>query len=80
MNRREFLGTSAAGIASGAALACQKTAPSGSSRDLLVKSPEHPTPSTLDKMPLEWHKERARILQERTGAQGVDDHQRRTGQ
>jgi len=69
--RRQFL--IGAGLSSLAGLArSASAAPPGRSRDLLIKNPDHPTPSTLDRLPLDWHKFRARILQEKAGAKGVD--------
>lgn len=81
-SRRQFVRTVAVGFA-GVAAACRpasqpsasqvgSTTARGSSRALLVKNPDHPAPSTLDRLPLDWHKQRARLLQERAGAKGAD--------
>jgi hypothetical protein len=72
-SRRQFLQVATAGLV--ALPACNQsgappaaTSPAGRSRELLVSNPEHPRPSTLDRLPLEWHQQRARLLQERAGA------------
>lgn len=75
--RREFLKGSAASLASisavsGGCVSPARTQLQGGSRRLLVRNPDHPEPSDLDKMPLEWHKGRARVLQQRAGEKGVD--------
>ena len=80
MKRREFLQAAAAGIAALPVACGGGTKPSeptsgaaqARSRDMLVKNPDHPQPSTLDRLPLEWHQGRARLLQERAGAKGAD--------
>ena len=77
--RRQFLQAAAAGVAVLPA-ACSQPAPppqqaapgEGPSRGLLVKNPNHPQPATLDRLPLEWHKSRATLLQAQAGAKGAD--------
>lgn len=66
-SRRQFVHTVTAGLA-GFAVACRRPSPQagsppasattarGDSRALLVKNPDHPQPSTLDRLPLDWHK------------------------
>jgi len=49
-------------------------APPGGSEALLVANPDHvePAPVGYDRLPLEWHQQRARLLKERAGELGAD--------
>ena len=77
--RRDFLKTAVVGTTALTA-GCNQAAPppksaagtEGLSRRLLVEDPERPAPATFDRLTLEWHQARARILQERAGAKGAD--------
>jgi Xaa-Pro aminopeptidase len=86
-DRRQFLKAAAAGVAVLPAACSHAPAPhtptrqaygadnlpnGGQSRALITKNPERPEPSTLDRLPVEWHKERAKLLQEKAGAKGAD--------
>jgi len=64
-------GTEAPGQGSGPG--SQGAAASGSEA-LLVANPDHVTPAPLgyDRLPLEWHQERTRLLKERAGELGAD--------
>lgn len=44
----------------------------GDSAKMLLNRPEHPAPSTADRLPLEWHQGRVRILQEKLAERGLD--------
>lgn len=77
--RREFLKTS--GALAGAALvsACAgggseqaASGGAGASAALLRTDPDHPTPATVDRLPLEWHQGRVKVLQEKLGERGLD--------
>ena len=79
--RRAFLkGTGA--VAVGATLGSACGAPgaeggggrtvSGESARMLVDNPNHPTPATFDRLPLEWHQNTVRRLQEKLGERGLD--------
>ncbi|MFT7319334.1 M24 family metallopeptidase [Congregibacter sp.] len=82
--RRQFLQTSgvaalgAASVAYGASasgkesVAAAASSPSGDSAKLLVKRPQHPTPSTLDRLPLEWHQGQVQRLQKKLRDRGLD--------
>ena len=78
--RREFLkrsGTVTLGATVG--VAC---APGGGERSpgasrsrsasMLVSRPEHPEPATFDRLPLEWHQNSVKRLQEKLGERGLD--------
>lgn len=84
--RRLFL-TSSGAVALGAAAASCKpngegrervgqaaasSSATGESEKLLLNRPEHPSASTADRLPLEWHQGRVRILQEKLGERGLD--------
>ncbi len=77
--RRDFLKTAAIG-ATALPAACRQGAPpakpasgsGGPSRALLVEDPERPQPATFDRLSLEWHQARARLLQDRAGEKGAD--------
>jgi len=45
---------------------------SGDSAKMLVKRPEHPEPSTADRLPLEWHQRQVTRLQEKLRDRGLD--------
>lgn len=84
--RRHFLKTSGAVALGAAAAACdQNENPQqeavkeevakvtvGDSAKMLLNRPEHPAPSTADRLPLEWHQGRVRILQEKLAERGLD--------
>jgi Xaa-Pro dipeptidase len=77
--RRQFLQAAAAGVAALPAACGQQTqptpqpgSPEGPSRAMLTENPEHPQPATIDRLPLEWHKSRVKLLQEKADAKGVD--------
>ena len=60
--------------ASGAVSAPGQNAAEGNSEELLVANPDHVTPAPLgyDRLPLEWHQQRTRLLKERAGELGAD--------
>ncbi|HXV62348.1 MAG TPA: M24 family metallopeptidase [Vicinamibacteria bacterium] len=77
-SRREFIrdmgvGLSTASIAA-AGLARAQSRTASDSEKLLVPDSDHPTPAPLgvDRLPLEWHQGRTRILKERAAERGVD--------
>jgi len=77
-SRREFIrdmgtGLSLAGAAA-SGLACASVSAAGESEKLLQPDPRQPEPSPLgfDRLPLEWHQKRARILKEKAAERGVD--------
>lgn len=77
--RRDFLRNSgAAALAGSATMACGNGAGngiptvSGDSAAMLLKRPEHPSPATYDRLPLEWHQDRVRQLQQKLGERGLD--------
>ena len=85
--RRQFLKTSGVAALGAATAACgagsdnsepkpaAAAAPasvSGDSAKLLVKRPEHPAPSTADRLPLEWHQRQVERLQAKLRDRGLD--------
>lgn len=76
-SRRDFLkasGTAALGatLATNCAGANQQQSAGGDSASLLVPSPDHPEPATYDRLPLEWHQNNVKRLQEKLGERGLD--------
>jgi Xaa-Pro aminopeptidase len=77
-DRRDFLKTTAAAalgvaVASGCAPKQQeRPARTGGSENLLVKSPDHPEPATLDRLPLEWYQKTVQRLQQKLTERGLD--------
>ncbi len=77
--RRDFIKTMGAGLASAGAaattLACASdtSIASGESESLLVPNPDHlePAPLGYDRLPLEWHQGRTRVLKERIASTGA---------
>jgi Xaa-Pro aminopeptidase len=78
LTRRDFIRDIGAGLgaasAAAAGLACSSHAPPGGSEKLLVPDENHPepAPSGYDRLPLEWHQGRTRLLKERARERGVD--------
>ena len=77
--RRDFLKTAVIGTTALPAACNQASLPpqpaagtAGRSRQLLVEDPERPQPATFDRLSLDWHQARARLLQERAGEKGAD--------
>ena len=79
--RREFLKQSgAAGLGAAAMGTTMKLAnaqstgssSSGGSAAMLVSNPQHVAPATVDRLPLEWHQDRVKILQEKLAELGID--------
>lgn len=83
-SRRDFLGTFGA-VTLGAAVggACSPGAGAqsgvirpgamhGDSASMLLDRPEHPPAAGYDRLPLEWHQDRVRVLQERLGERGLE--------
>lgn len=76
-NRRDFLKATGA-LAVGAAMtgkcaATQQEQPiGGDSASLLESNPDHPQPATFDRLPLEWHQETVKRLQQKLGERGLD--------
>ena len=76
-NRRDFL-KATGGAALGATLithcanASQEQTAGGDSASLLVENPDHPKPATYDRLPLEWHQDAAKRLQQKLGERGLD--------
>ncbi|HIC83195.1 MAG TPA: twin-arginine translocation signal domain-containing protein, partial [Candidatus Marinimicrobia bacterium] len=79
INRRQFIKGS--GIATVGALtlgfnkksdATKLPQVSGKSIKLLVDNAAHPQPATIDRLPLEWHKGRVKVLQKKLGEKGLD--------
>ena len=77
-SRRAFIhqmgtGLATAGAAASALACAEQDAPSGDSEALLQPNPDHLTPAPVgyDRLPLEWHQERARALKERLADRGV---------
>ncbi|MEX2531777.1 MAG: M24 family metallopeptidase [Gemmatimonadota bacterium] len=83
-SRRDFLGTFGA-VTLGAAVggACSPGAGTqsgvirpgamhGGSASMLLDRPEHPPAAGYDRLPLEWHQDRVRVLQERLGERGLE--------
>ena len=78
--RREFLkrsgaaglGAAAMGTTLGAAGGQSEVRQRGNSADMLVARKEHVTPSTADRLPLEWHKSTVRRLQGKLEERGLD--------
>lgn len=84
-SRRDFIRTMGAGLATAGAaasgLACTTAgegetsqATAADSEALLVDNPDHvePAPLGVDRLPLEWHQARTRLLKERAGELGAD--------
>jgi Xaa-Pro aminopeptidase len=77
-SRREFIRDLASGLtvagAATAGLACAASSPPGGSEELLASDPNHPEPAPkgYDRLPLEWHQQRARLLKERAAERGAD--------
>jgi Xaa-Pro aminopeptidase len=69
--RRDFLKSSGAVALGAAASSCQPSV-SGESAQMLVTNPDHPTPATYDRLPLEWYQNNVRRLQQKLGERGLD--------
>jgi Xaa-Pro aminopeptidase len=50
----------------------ERPARTGGSENLLVKSPDHPEPATLDRLPLEWYQKTVMRLQQKLADRGLD--------
>jgi len=78
LSRREFIRDMATGLslagAAASGLACASVSAAGESEKLLRPDPRQPEPSPvgLDRLPLEWHQERARLLKEKAAERGVE--------
>ncbi len=74
--RRNFIknvGLGLAGLGLGARnIACSSAPTSGGSELLLAKDSDHPESASYDRLPLSWHKNAVKQLQEKTGENGVD--------
>ena len=77
-SRREFIRDMGTGLsfagASASGLACASGSAVGESEKLLEPDPRQPEPSPLglDRLPLEWHQDRTRLLKEKAAERGVD--------
>src|ERR1700682_1824775 len=79
ISRREFLATSAAVAASGVGAAAgaegkapQPAAVAGEKSTRLFLSEDNLKPATFDRLPLEWHKQRAQKLREKLAENGYE--------
>ena len=80
--RRDFLKTSGAVAVGGAlnasctasseAQTSNATAGSSDSTRMLGSRPEHPPPATFDRLPIEWHKNTVKRLQQKLRERGLD--------
>lgn len=77
-SRREFIRDIGTGIgmasAAAAGLACAQSGAGSESERLLESDPGQPTPAPLgyDRLPLEWHQARTRLLKEKAAERGVE--------
>lgn len=76
-SRRDFLkagGTAALGatLATDCAGASRERTTGGDSESLLTPNPDHPTPATYDRLPLEWNQNAVKRLQDKLGERGLD--------
>src|SRR5262245_18569762 len=73
-SRREFIRDMGTGLSLATSLACASAPAGGESEKLLKADPRQPEPSPrgFDRLPLEWHQERARAVKEKAAARGVD--------
>ena len=79
INRRKFIKGSSMAAVGALTVGCNNNAGSiklptvsGNSKKLLVNNTDTPKPSTIDRLPLEWHKDRVRVLQQKLGEKGLD--------
>jgi len=79
INRRQFIKGSGIATVSALTLGFNKKSDatklpqvSGKSIKLLVDNAAHPQPATIDRLPLEWHKGRVKVLQKKLGEKGLD--------
>ena len=79
INRRQFIKGSSVATVGALTLGFKKKSDatklpqvSGNSKKLLVNNTDTPKPSTIDRLPLEWHKDRVRVLQQKLGEKGLD--------
>ena len=71
IDRRQFIKGSSVAALGALTVGCDSSqgttklpSVSGQSKKLLVNNFAHPKPATIDRLPLEWHKDRVRVLQE----------------
>lgn len=80
MQRRQFIGGLGLGVVAGGAagavvanrLADKGDLPTGSESAKLFLPPDDLEPTTIDRLPLSWSKERTQVLQQRLAAAGLD--------
>ncbi|MDP6433029.1 MAG: twin-arginine translocation signal domain-containing protein [Candidatus Scalindua sp.] len=79
IDRRQFIKGSSVAALGALTVGCDSSqgttklpSVSGQSKKLLVNNFAHPKPATIDRLPLEWHKDRVRVLQEKLGEKGLD--------
>ena len=79
IDRRKFIKGSSMAAVGALTVGCSNDAGStklptvsGNSKKLLVNNTDPPKPSTIDRLPLEWHKGRVKVLQQKLGEKGLD--------
>ena len=94
INRREFIAGSGAVTLGALAVGCDTTnvnslgtvnripAVSGESNRLLIENPRHPNPAPVgvDRLPLEWHQERVRVLPSDNPGLGIEVNENMLGE